>query len=64
MRCDYTINSNVGLIISFMMITNDTEAYYEAICSTISDKELEFMKMFGIDDGKSTFSVYLYNFVI
>jgi hypothetical protein len=41
-----------GLIISFALISNDSAAYYDAICSVISDKELEFMKLFEIDDGE------------
>ena len=39
---------------SFVIIAGDSDAYYEAICSVITDKELEFMKIFGIDDGTKT----------
>ena len=45
---------SIGLIISFALISNDSNAYYEAVCSVITEKELEFMKIFGIDDGDGT----------
>jgi len=45
---------SIGLIISFAMMSQDSDAYSEAICSVITDKELEFMKIFGIDDGDGT----------
>eukprot|EP00602_Paraphysomonas_sp_CaronLab_P009560 CAMPEP_0185020120 /NCGR_PEP_ID=MMETSP1103-20130426/2725_1 /TAXON_ID=36769 /ORGANISM="Paraphysomonas bandaiensis, Strain Caron Lab Isolate" /LENGTH=787 /DNA_ID=CAMNT_0027550835 /DNA_START=268 /DNA_END=2631 /DNA_ORIENTATION=- len=43
----------IGMLLSFVLLTNDM-TMYDKIMTPVSDRELEFMRIFGIDDGDGT----------
>mmetsp|Transcript_36369 Transcript_36369/g.67738 ORF Transcript_36369/g.67738 Transcript_36369/m.67738 type:complete len:1027 (-) Transcript_36369:288-3368(-) len=44
----------LGLLLSLMMEAPEDKSVYEKIVAGVTEKEIEFMKIFGIDDGDGT----------